>query len=141
MREEMAREMAARLAEMQRKYTERLLSDAESNEDFFNQKIDLLVKANTQEQQRMKARFDALATPRAGGKFHKFSTPGVGSPSKTPRAVPATTAIGNRHIVKGRETSIEETEVEESLVSRFGGDGALRGSLNVTLSRPLSRRP
>lgn len=114
-REEMAQEMAQRLAEMERKYTERLLSDAESNEDFFNQKIDLLVKANTQEQQRVKARFDALATPRAGGRFHNFSTPRRTSPSKTPRGVPATVGVGARDRLRGREASVEESEVEESL--------------------------
>lgn len=46
-REEMAAEMAERLAEMEARYTQRLLSDVEQNEDFFNRKIDLLVSATS----------------------------------------------------------------------------------------------
>lgn len=101
-REEMARAMAARFAEMERKYTERLLSEAESNEEFFNQKIDLLVRANTQEQQRAKDRFDALATPRAGGKSHRSFIP-----TTTPRA--------GGQATRSRDSAAEESEVEQSL--------------------------
>jgi kinesin family protein 20/kinesin family protein 23 len=130
-REEMANEMAERLAEMERRYTERLLSDAESNEDFFNAKIDLLIRANSSEAQRLRSRLDAalLATPRPGAgtggasprkqaphsplfaRGDIFKTPLTGSAAmfKTPRLVlPGGGAAG------GEE---EEIEVESELAT------------------------
>ncbi|PWN40390.1 P-loop containing nucleoside triphosphate hydrolase protein, partial [Ceraceosorus guamensis] len=45
-RAEMADEMTRRLQEMELAYSQRLLADAEDNENFVNRKIDLLLKAN-----------------------------------------------------------------------------------------------
>ncbi|PWN48418.1 kinesin-domain-containing protein [Violaceomyces palustris] len=52
-REEMANEMEQRLLEMENLYNQRMLNDAEQTEDFVNKKIDLLVKANINEQERL----------------------------------------------------------------------------------------
>ncbi|KAH0445950.1 hypothetical protein IEQ34_025215 [Dendrobium chrysotoxum] len=45
-REEMAEEMAQQLQEMQNLYSQRMLQDAQHNEDFVNRKLDLLARAS-----------------------------------------------------------------------------------------------
>lgn len=95
-RDEMVQEMYHRLMEMEKKYTERMLNDVETNEVFVNKKMELLVQAS--ENNTPKKKPILLETPRRFGR----------DDFKTPRA-------------KSRlAIEVEEDEVEDSL--QIAGD-------------------